>query len=218
MRRFLIIPFLISLMPQITWAQEGDNAAIDFEASLALFEESKLLIEEGQYDEAVEYLEQAHDFYNGDSDYTYAAAFALYKLKRYEEALNKIQWSISLQPFESTYHVMAGNIAYRSKQYEKGIDYFSQALNYQDSSKVAIDDLSCFYNRGNCFLGNKQYQEAESDFTEVLSVDETNFMAYHNRAQARLRQSKREEACSDFNAAIENGSEISQSYLIKYCQ
>lgn len=233
MRRFFIISFISCWLPLLSLGQENlpvdsialeaqiqeeNKIAAEFETSMALFEESKLLIEEGQYSEAVDYLQQAYEFYNGNSDYTYAAAYALYKLNRYDEALNKIQWSISLQPFESTYHVMAGNIAYRSKQFDKGIDYFSQALQYQDSSSVAIDDLGCYYNRGNCYLSNKQYEEAENDFSEVLAVDETNFMAFHNRAQARLRQSKRTAACSDFNAAITHGSEISQSYITKYCE
>ncbi|MDW3193919.1 MAG: tetratricopeptide repeat protein [Cytophagales bacterium] len=227
MRRFFIILLICSGLSSIGQAQDTmmsdsvdteDNSAADFEASMALFEESKLLIEEGQFDQAVEYLRQAYEFYKGNSDYTYAAAYALYKLKRYDEALNKIQWSLSLQPFEATYHVMAGNIAYRSKQFDKGIDYFSQALQYQDSSGVAIDDLSCYYNRGNCFLSNRQYEEAEKDFSEVLSIDETNFMAYHNRAQARLRQKKLAAACEDFNSAITHGSEISQNYIAKYCE
>lgn len=197
-------------------AQEEDFAA-DYEASLALFEESRMLIEEEAYEQAVDYLQQAYEFYNGDSDYTYAAAFALYKLKRYEEALEKINWSISLRPFQANYHVMAGNIAYRDRKYEEGIDYYSQALQYQDSSEVAIDDLGCYYNRGNCYLRSALYEEAEWDFTEVLSIDESNFMAYHNRAQARLRLQKVDEACEDFQMAITNGSTISQNYLSKYC-
>ncbi len=205
-----------------SWAVAAQEDVVDFDgdyqSSLALYEESKLLIAEGNYTQAVDYLEQAHQFYKGNSDYTYAAAFALYKLDSLEAAARKIGWSLSLEPFQSDYHVLAGNIAYKDKKYDNAIGFYSRALQYQDSSEVVIDDLSCYYNRANCHLQQKDFKSAEADYSYVLSIDESNYMAFHNRAQARLRLGQKNAACADFESAINAGSKISGKYLQKYCQ
>lgn len=189
----------------------------DYQASLALYEESKLLIAEGKYEQATDFLQQAHEFFKGNSDYTYAAAFALYKLERYEEASKKIDWSLSLEPFQSDYYVVAGNIAYKRELFVEGIGFYTKALIYQDSTEVPIDDLNCLYNRGNCYLNNEEYSLAENDYSTLLDVDNNNYMAFHNRAQARVRMGKNKLACEDWHAAIDTGSKISQKYISKYC-
>ncbi len=190
----------------------------DLELCNALYEESKLLIEEGKYDEAVGFLQQAHEIYKGNTDYTYVAAYALYKLKRLDDAADKIGWSIALEPFQSDYLVLAGNIAYKKREFEDGIGFYNKALRYQDSSQVAIDELNCIYNRGNCYLNLKNYESAERDYSSVLSIDDGNFMAFHNRALARLRLGLKEDACQDFENAVESGSNISSKYITKHCQ
>lgn len=219
MIRFVLIATLWSLSFAIYCQDQGlTEFEADYQASLALYEESKLLIAEESYEQAIDFLQQAHEFYKGSSDYTFAAAFALYKLDRLKEAAKKIQWSLNLEPFQSDYHVMAGNIAYKRMIYEDAANFYSKALQYQDSSEVAIDDLGCIYNRGNCFLQLEQFKKAESDFSEVLTIDSLNYMAFHNRAQTRLRLNNLAGACEDFRLAINAGSEISGKYLLKYCQ
>ncbi len=201
----------------VTGQVDSVEFAADYQASLALYEESKLLIAEGKYLEAVDFLSQAHEFYKGNSDYTYAAAFALYKIDSLRAAERKIGWSLSLEPFQSDYHVMAGNIFYKQMAYRRAINSYTQALQYQDSSQVVIDDLSCTYNRGNCYLQLELFQEAERDYSYVIDIDQSNYMAYHNRAQARLRSGRKEEACQDFQSAVDAGSRVSAEYMMKYC-
>ena len=190
----------------------------DYEASFALYEEAKLLIEEENYDLAIDYLEQAHEFNSGNSDFTYIAAFAFFKKKDYHNAMKKIKWSLQLEPFQSDYHLLAGNISFRAKMYENGISYYTKALQFQDSTEVPINEVDCLYNRGTCNLYVSNYLDAEMDFTRVLKVDDENYMAYHNRGLARIKQNNETEGCRDFTIAIENGSKISEKYLSKYCQ
>lgn len=212
--------FLTTLFAQAVFAQV-DTAFVDegdYNASLALYDEAKLLIEEENYALATNFLQQAYDFYNGNSDYTYAAAFAFYKLDSLDDAANKIEWSLGLEPFQSDYLMLAGNIAYKSKSYEEAVRFYSRALQFQDSTDVAIDDLSCYYNRGNCYLKLEEYKAADKDYSYVLDIDPSNYMAFHNRAQARLRAGDRRGACVDFQEAINAGSKFSRRYLLKYCQ
>ncbi len=219
MKKYSLVIF-VTLHISIAIAQT-DSVAIDegdYNASLALYDEAKLLIEEENYLLAVDFLQQAYEFYDGNSDYTYAAAFAFYKLDSLDAASNKIEWSLGLEPFQSDYLVLAGNIAYKSRSYDDAVRFYSRALQFQDSTDVAIDDLGCYYNRGNCHLKLAEYKAADEDYSYVLSIDESNFMAFHNRAQARLRSGQKEKACSDFQSAINVGSKVSRKYLLKYCQ
>ncbi|MEM9326279.1 MAG: tetratricopeptide repeat protein [Bacteroidota bacterium] len=190
----------------------------DLQLCNALYEESKLLIEEEKYEEAVGFLEQAHEMYKGNTDYTYVAAYALYKLQKLEEAAKKIGWSLALEPFQSDYYVLAGNIAYKREDFEKGIEFYNKALQYQDSTEVAINELDCVYNRANCYLNLANYENAARDYSSVLSIDKENFMAFHNRGLARLKLGRTEQACADFDAAVSTGSGISDKYRKRHCE
>ena len=153
MKKCLIVAF-IALGTLSVRAQYSEEDLTEFEAayqaSVALYEVAKLLIEEEKYDQAIDFLQQAYEFYDGNSDYSYASAFAFYKIDSLGAAANKIEWSLGLEPFQSDYHVLAGNIAYKDQSYEDAVDFYSKALQYQDSTEIAIDELSCYNNLGNC--------------------------------------------------------------------
>ena len=206
----LLWPFFVLAQQEIDYEE--------LQLSTALYEESKLLIDEGKYEEAVGFLEQAHDINKGNTDYTYAAAYALYKLKRLDAAAKQIGWSLMLEPFQSDYYVLAGNIAYKREDFAKGIEFYNKALQYQDSSEVAINELDCVYNRANCYLNLQNYESAERDYSSVLSIDRENYMAFHNRGLARLKLGLEPEACTDWNEAVQSGSSISQKYIKRHCQ
>ena len=213
--RILLLSILL-VPATIAHCQEIDEE--DYRASFALYEEAKLLIEEGNLDQAVDFLQQAHEFNKGNTDFTYVAAFALFKQKDYPAALKKIGWSLALEPFQSDYLVLAGNISFRAKQYEKSVGYYSKALQYQDSSEVPINELRCLYNRGTCYLNLKEYEAAVKDFSLVIDTDDENYMAYHNRGLAHINLRQGSEGCSDLQKAIDLGSPISEKYQNKYCE
>ncbi|MBV6644112.1 MAG: tetratricopeptide repeat protein [Cyclobacteriaceae bacterium] len=216
MKALLFFSLILVNIPFV-FGQESVISEELYNKSMSLYNECTLLIDEGNYEKAIGFLDQAMAMNKGNSDFSYASAFAHYKLKQYQPALEKIKRSLQLEPFQSDYFVLAGNIAYQIKDYASGIEYYTAALDYRDSTEIPIDELKCLYNRANCYMGLRKYQQAEQDYSQVLQTDIGNYMAHHNRGLARVRIGRTEEGCMDFEKAVNFGSQLTQRYQVKHC-
>lgn len=101
------------------------------------------------------------------------------------------------------------NPDYASASYNSGIIYeeqekYDQALaNYNKAIKQKPSYIADIYNnRGNVYLAKESFDNAVSDYSEVLNIDSVNVKAYSNRAGAYILMADLDNALSDCNNAI----------------
>ncbi|KAJ3696340.1 hypothetical protein LUZ61_000045 [Rhynchospora tenuis] len=101
-----------------------------------------------------------------------------------------------------------GNEYFKQKKFNEAIDCYSRSIAL---SPTAV----AFANRAMAFLKIKRFEEAETDCTEALNLDDRYVKAYSRRATARKELGKLKEAMEDaeFAVSIEpNTQELRKQY------
>lgn len=101
-----------------------------------------------------------------------------------------------------------GKMYGRAGRYKKAMEDFEQCLKKQPHNP------DTYINIGIMLMDQKNYAEAEKQFTKAISYDGYNYAAYHNRANARELQFKLPAAKKDRDMAIYLNDE-SKKYIIK---
>jgi len=128
--------------------------------------------------------------------------------KDYEKAIEDITEVINLtEPFghkslQAQNYTMRGICYMRTNKNDQAKDDFSKAVNLDPRSKVA------FYDRAHIFFGEKDYEKAIADLTEVIKLTESldlksqQTQSYRMRGICYRRMKKNDMALDDFNKAI----------------
>lgn len=64
------------------------------------------------------------------------------------------------------------------------------------------DNLSGLFNRGVCYHRKKEYRKAIDDFSSLIELDNSNSIAFHNRAQAYECLGNNQRAASDYTISL----------------
>ncbi|MEQ9230270.1 MAG: tetratricopeptide repeat protein [Cyclobacteriaceae bacterium] len=195
----------------LTISQEAYETAMqDYDEGIDLFYQKK-------YHQALPLLQEATELNPHNSDYWYGLSSVLNGLNNLEEAKKSISQALTLEPNQSDYLLHRANVHFKLKEYQSSIDDYTNALKYQDSSDIPLNEGHVYFNRGNCWLYLKKYQSAVYDFDAALDSGYELANVYHNRATALIRLGQKSKACQDFQKAIDLGSKITGKYLTKYC-
>lgn len=213
MKAFLFVPglfcsFLIS-------AQTLDQQ--DYNRAMNKYELARKNFDFGQYDVSARLFSEAIALNEYNSDYFFGRATSYYNLNEIEKAIPDIEKAITMEPGQPDYHLFAGNIYFKKKNYPEAIKNYSNALEFQGTNDVFINNINCQYNRGVCYLLTKEYQQAVDDFDAVIDYNKSFTQAIHNRGVALSHLGKYSKACEDFRIALKQGNSFSQKYLDKYC-
>ena len=104
-----------------------------------------------------------------------------------------------------------------------------KATDTQIKSAGAIDDLSkvlevdstnayVYYDRGNLYLAQDDYEHAIADFTKAISLNTNMAEAYYNRGLALIQTGKKAEGIEDLSQAGELGLYSAYGMIKKYSQ
>jgi tetratricopeptide (TPR) repeat protein len=111
---------------------------------------------------------------------------------RQEEAIKTLREAITIDGSNSTALCLLGGI-YNEKNMQECIQYYEQSIKHNNSCYLAYRGL------GNYYLKTKQYDKADSYYTNAIKINPTRFgPIYKNRGIARLEQNKKKEAKEDF--------------------
>jgi tetratricopeptide (TPR) repeat protein len=98
-------------------------------------------------------------------------------------------------------------------------DQFSDAISYFDQAIAVNNTISQFYmKRGDAYFLMKNYQQAVSDYNQVVTMDPNNGGAYYIRGNAKASLLDRNGACEDWKKAESLGFEDSNGYIRDLCK
>ena len=119
----------------------------------------------------------------------YAAVSA--QKENWKEAQSKLQPLVAAHHTDSVLLYDMGVASYKLKEYEAAEAYFKDAAQ-QDQVSVSLKEQAHF-NLGNSYIQQKKLSEALSAYNDVLSINNSNEQAKHNKAivEKMLEEKKR---------------------------
>jgi tetratricopeptide (TPR) repeat protein len=92
--------------------------------------------------------------------------------------------------------------AAESKLYLDAIDYYTRAIR-TNKGEIGIEDVAkIFRDRGVAHMNLRQYDEAASDFSNAMMLDQSNISFYSDRGLAYYYLKQFDQASDDFSKAI----------------
>jgi len=136
----------------------------------------------------------------------------LFQLEKYDKALSDFNSAIALKPdFDLTYN-NRGWLRYTLKDYNKAIADFDKALQVNPNMYMA------YINRGWTRYTIKDYAGAISDFSKAMGISPQETKPYMNRALAYIETGRKDEACKDWNSALNLGYYQAEELINKFCK
>ncbi|MEO9309168.1 MAG: tetratricopeptide repeat protein [Nitrososphaera sp.] len=109
-----------------------------------------------------------------------------------DDAIKTLKEAITLDATNSTALCLLGGI-YNERNSSECVQYYEQSIAHNKRCYLAYRGL------GNHYLKTKQFEKAESYYTEAIKINPTRFgPIYKNRGIARLELNKNKEAKQDF--------------------
>ncbi|MGY8909532.1 MAG: tetratricopeptide repeat protein [Flavobacteriales bacterium] len=209
----ILIIFQISLI-QSSFGQED-----------VLFEESESLIEQKKYNKAIEKLDKVLELNPNFVGAFVNRGISNTALKNYKVAINDFKSAISLDSLNTLSFFYIANNYRKLKDIRSAIFYYDNAEKSAENSfsnqsanfnlkRTFLNGISPFqvslyqirYHRGLAFYDLKNYKSALKDFISIDDVKksrDSKFML----ASSLLKLERKKEACSEFENAIDLGSE-----------
>ncbi|UXP32649.1 tetratricopeptide repeat protein [Reichenbachiella agarivorans] len=199
-------------------AQDDTLDEEQYLASKQLLSNGWTMIDQEQFENAVDQFNQSITIFDGNTDAFVGRATALMRLGRLADAERDIEQALLLSPDQADMYYLAGNIYFKMDNYEKATENYSLAIKSNYSAEVPVDIVNLYYNRGNAYFSAGMYRSAINDFSRVIEEKEDFVNAYHNRALAYKNREDYESACRDFETAVSLGSTLSQKFIDRYCK
>lgn len=219
MKQLLLIIFFF----QALTGRGQDVFDVDLEErnnSVLIINTAQKMISSGKYDKAANILESVLK-----KDPTFHAAYVnYYNAVRNlpQKTQNLIQslttaLDIFVEDDELAYYL--GNVYQAQKQYKRALDAYSAAISF---SKINGEDFpivwAYHFNRGNCHLKTKQFENAIVDYTYALKLSPDNTDILTNRGTSYYQAKNTNKACQDWNVARRLGSKSVDKYLSNFCK
>ena len=162
-------------------------------------DEGKRLIDEHEYQEAVNKISKAIDLEEKFATAYYYRSLAYLDMEKYEKALPDINRAIDLTDKVFGYYNHRGSIYLFSKNYQKAIEDFNKSLEIEPRNIVAYID------RGDVYRLTEKYKDAIADYTSALDLNEKLIHVHNNRGYSYYKLKDTSQACKDFKKACDLG-------------
>lgn len=157
----IIIAFALLLSVLTAHAQTKQNK----EKAREYGYEAIKLLDNGQYDEAIELLEQAQKMDEDDPVYTYEIAYAYYAQKQYKKAAGTLEGIIDHKKANDQYYQLLGNAYDNMKKPDEAMEIYAKGLKrFPGSGKLYLESGIVEYYR-------KKYNEAIELWEKGVQVD-----------------------------------------------
>ncbi len=169
------------------------------------------LMDEGNYKEALTYLDKLTAANSNNFVYRYNRAVTLFNLKQYAEAIKEYKFLHELIPEQSEYVFQIGNAYEQMDSVEQAIVFYSQAIN------MDADHFIYFFKRGTILLKQNKLQEAVADFTSSIALNPKHHNSLHNRGITFYKLGQESKACEDWCQSFQLGNTYSKSHIDQNC-
>jgi tetratricopeptide (TPR) repeat protein len=126
-----------------------------------------------------------------------------------KEAIQYVEEAIRKYPDVAGFYYLRGTINSGREKYIRALDDFSKAISLEPTS----DLYKCYLGRGVCYLNLLEYEQALSDFTASIELNDTVASAYHSRALMNYETRDYAAAVNDFLKTIELSAGNSTVYF-----
>jgi len=177
----------------------GGKSAADYN------EQGMTFYEQGDFDQALSYLEKATSMDEDNVTYKQNYAMVLIQEGRQDEAIEILESTITkkkkgAEGTRNKYAYRALGLAYLNKhEYETAIEKFNKALKL-DVAEEWNTDIKYYKGNAQQLLGDTE--AALDTYTDILKTDSENALAYEARAGIYRNNGEYEKAINDFNKAL----------------
>ncbi len=157
-------------------------------------------------------------------DSTYRASYinlyqaALLNKQSFDQVLTFLNKGKKIFHDDDEFYFYCGEIYRFYSNLEMAIQEYTQATKY---AKVNGEDYYLvpyhYFNLGNCFLTKKDFLKALENYKYAIKLNPDFAAAYVNKGTCLKMLGKNEEACKDWETAVQKGSMQAKKYLEKYC-
>lgn len=200
-----------SAIPQREPVQSGDSGrggpdSAGNSAATAAIEQAVALIQQQQYQSAVEKLNEAIELDAESAEAYFQRAGILADAGRDADALADYDKALTLQPEETRFLNMKGLFLLTRQKYDDAEATFTEAIRIDPAFAKAYN------NRGLVELARNNFEVAARDFQKGIDIDPKYVDAYNNFGFACYQSGHDEQALSAFNQAIQ----LSPGYINAY--
>lgn len=215
----LVLIFLINIHSDIFSQLDYSVSLDDRNKAIELTNNALKNIEDKSGNEAFNNLLKAVTI---DSTYrkAYLQIYQAWKLyaQNSEIAIQTLNKGKQIYKEDDELHFYCGEIYRSNSDYTNAFIEYNYAITFAKKNGEDFYLVPYYYlNRGNCFLKIKQLENAIKDYDYLLNLKPDFVSALTNRGITLYKLGKKEQACSDWNKAIENNYDPAKKYYNKYC-
>lgn len=188
--RYSLIVFL-SILPICLYSQNSD-----IDKNLKLVDD---FIEKGDIPKALNTIEEILAKHPENLDAQEKKIKILVQRDRSKDALKDIENYILVYPSDPRYYYLRAVLKLQDQKYDKSIEDFDRAIQLDMPKNL---QYKVYLNRGMAHFYNQDYNQADDDFSEVISLNPTNAAAFHGKGMLKYEQAQFEEAIVEFQKAI----------------
>jgi len=133
------------------------------------------------------------------------------KLGDMDAAIEDFNKAIELQPDNASAYSNRGRANEGKADLEAALRDYSIAIEKDPKFTKA------YLNRGLIYRRIKKFEESNSDFTKIMSLEEDRDAAYYWRGQNFIDEGKKQEACKDLETAAKLGHPFALAQYQEYC-
>jgi tetratricopeptide (TPR) repeat protein len=141
----------------------------------------------------------AYEYFSAANDY-----FKNGNLKQANKLVNK---AIKIDGSNPDFYLLKAWISTENLEYSDAI------LSAEKAFKIAPNDWRTSYCKGYCKFAQGDFLGATVDYTKVLALNETSFLAYEGRAAAKMQLKNYQSALEDYNITIMLKPAYSKAYF-----
>jgi tetratricopeptide (TPR) repeat protein len=184
----------------------------DKENAILFFNRGAAMVFLAEYKDALSDLNTAIKIQPDSAEMYYYKGFCLAELFKYNGAINAYDKAISLKPDYAAAIYNRGAAKGELNRYTEGMADFKVAL---EKDPELVDGQ---INLALSHLGMKEYEEAIKGFNQVITARDNNLgKAYFYRGEAKYELGKKEEACIDYNKALNLGYQTADINIKNLC-
>jgi tetratricopeptide (TPR) repeat protein len=151
---------------------------------------------EGDYPQAIEYVQKAIALEPDNPNFLYSYSRILFLTDDLKNAQAKIDQAISVHPYNAEYFNLAGLIAFHNNDYKKALSYANAGL------EAEADNINCLNLRSQSLVKLNRKEEAFSTIEDALHFDPENAYTHANLGWSTLEKGKATDALEHFRNSL----------------